>query len=782
MKSHQWGWFFSALVPLIGSGLAAQQAGIELRNPAVLLSKKIKPMRRETLIEILQVESSSRAGLQWRRGENRDLEDETILAIVFSNEKKLAGRYIPGTQGNNLPENLPEGYRLLINQNEGKTIIWIIATDFRGMIYGVGHLLRLVQFEGRKCYLPAKLNIVTAPEQSIRGFQLGYRDLANSYDAWDAGQYEKYIRELALFGANAIENIPFDESNDSVHMPIPREEMHRRMSAICEKYDLDYWVWTPAAFDLRDRQKRQAMLATHSIFYKNCPRLDNVFFPGGDPGENHPRQVMPFLRDLSFRLKRYHPDAGIWISLQGFSAEEIDYFYHYLDEKKPDWLRGVVSGPGSPPIAETRFRLPQQYQHRHYPDITHNLCCEYPVKNWDQAFALTIGREGINPMPGFYAKIQQKYAPFTDGFIAYSDGAHDDVNKIIWSQRGWDGNKNIGEILVEYCRFFFAATVAEDAANGILALENNWRGPAIANGGIETTFVFWQNLQKNNPRLVKNWRWQMLLLRAYYDTYQRRRKIYEQGLEKKANAILALAPEIGSEKAMQRALVMLNKADTEPVAQDLHAKIVQLCDDLFHSIGLQTDMLKYHAAGAQRGCILQFVNYPLNNRWWLADEFEKIKVMKSKSEKLRRLKIIRTWENPGQGSYYDNISNIETGPRVLTTQYDACDVAWWNGGYSRARLSSQLFQSSPVLQYEDLDFNGRYFIRVAGQGEALLRADGERLEPVLYNKGLGEFKEFIVPRHITRDGRLRVTFDIPEESHLNWRRYSHISDIWLIKR
>jgi len=233
---------------------------------------------------------------------------------------------------------------------------------------------------------------------------------------------------------------------------------------------------------------------------------------------------------------------------------------------------------------------------------------------------------------------------------------------------------------------------------------------------------------------------------------------------------------------MDSVLVIVNKADTEPIAQDLFAKIVHYCEDLFHSIGLQTSVSIYQASNSQRGCILDFVNYPLNNRWWLADEFKKIRAMKSEEEKLARLEIIRTWENPGEGNYYDNISNIETGPRVKTTSYDACDVAWWDDGYSRARLSSQLFQWEPVLEYENLDFNGCYLIRVCGLGEALIRADGERLEPILYQRGFGEFKEFIVPRSITQDGKMRVSFDRPEESHLNWKQFSFISDVWLIKR
>ena len=31
-------------------------------------------------------------------------------------------------------------------------------------------------------------------------------------------------------------------------------------------------------------------------------------------------------------------------------------------------------------------------------------------------------------------------------------------------------------------------------------------------------------------------------------------------------------------------------------------------------------------------------------------------------------------------------------------------------------------------------------------------------------------------------GTLKVTFDEPEESHLNWRQHSWVSDVWLLKK
>ncbi|MCK5456987.1 MAG: hypothetical protein KAI45_07650, partial [Melioribacteraceae bacterium] len=86
------------------------------------------------------------------------------------------------------------------------------------------------------------------------------------------------------------------------------------------------------------------------------------------------------------------------------------------------------------------------------------------------------------------------------------------------------------------------------------------------------------------------------------------------------------------------------------------------------------------------------------------------------------------------------------------------------------------------LEYENLDPNARYLIRISGYGDALLRINGKRMEPILYNKEVEGFKEFVVPRNSVGNGRITVTFDQPEESHINWRKYSRISDVWLIKR
>jgi len=769
----------SFLLFFLGMSLFGSAQVLDFSKAKIHVSSALKSPHRETYIRVLQEEIKARTELNLVVQGQSDL--SPMIALVLSSDLNIDGVSVPQLAINDAAFK-KDGYCISVDANSKRPILWLMGGDDRGVLFAIGEFLRKADLSKNKIWVDKKNEIISSPQYSIRGHQLGYRNTANSWDSWNEKQFEQYIRDLALFGSNAIENIPFQDGPPGPHMKIPREEMNLKLSQICLNYGLDYWVWTPADIDLADEAKFKQEVQFHADFYKKCPKLDGVFFPGGDPGSNHPKYVMPFLKAISAELKKYHPEAGMWISLQGFSDEEVNYFYEYLEKNKPDWLAGVVSGPSSPDMANTRYRLSKQYKHRHYPDLTHTVRCQYPTENWDQAFALTEGREVSNPQPAYYAKIHNRFAPLTDGFLSYSDGVHDDVNKVIWSQMSWDPTKDVRDVMVEYARLFFGHAISEQVADGILALERNWVGPVEENGGIETNLAFWKNLENQNPGLKLNWRWQQLIMRAYYDTYVKRRKLYEQKLERQANAILEKASEMGVLKSMETALNIVNEADKSPISPELRQKVVDYCEALFKSIGMQTSVPKYQASGAERGAILDFLDYPLNNRWWLADEFEKIKKMTNEKDQLARLEVIAKWENPGPGSFYDNISDLSKGPRVKTRTEDATDVLWADNGLSRLRLSSQLFQNFPRLDYADLDPKAMYTIRISGYGEALLRVDGVRIEPTFYKKGIEEFKEFQLSPQYVSDGKIEVTFDEPEESHLNWRQHSKVFDIWLLKK
>jgi len=241
---------------------------------------------------------------------------------------------------------------------------------------------------------------------------------------------------------------------------------------------------------------------------------------------------------------------------------------------------------------------------------------------------------------------------------------------------------------------------------------------------------------------------------------------------------------------MIEALRVLNRAVNVPAAPDLRARIVELCDKLFHSIGLQTSVAQYYASGEERGAVLDFIDYPLNNRWWLEDQFQSIRGLGSEPEKNRRLAELAAWENPGPGSFYDNVGNIAKSPHVVRYNVEAGQESarqpeptfwWWDEGKSRARLTWQVTMWPIAVVYEALDPDATYIVRSTGAGQALLRMNGERVEPSFEARAMG-LKGFAVAPKYLKERKLVLTWDRPtNEAGLNWRQRSRLAEVWLIK-
>jgi hypothetical protein len=729
----------------------------------VLGGVDVSPLER-TAAEVLMEEVEKRSGLKWPLRTDHDESSDVIL--LSSGDGKLKA----------------EGYRITSEEENGKARIRIAGADGRGLLYGVGKFLRMMEWEKGRIRFPSNVDLSSSPAYPIRGHQLGYRALSNTYDAWTPEIYEQYIRELALFGTNSIEFIPY---SGTVKAPLKKVEAHvmlRRLSEICRKYDMDYWIQTGASFDLGNLERKSKDLARYKVLFESHDKLDALFFPGGDPGENHPKLVLPYLEEIAELLKGTHPDTKIWMSLQTFDEEEVDFFFEYINHNMPAWFGGIVSGPASPPIPDSRKRLPKQYRLRHYPDITHSTRGQYPVSWWDPALGRTLGRECPNPQPVYYGQIHNWFAPYTDGFISYSDGVNDDVNKFIWSALGWDPDVALREVLEEYGRLFFRPDLAGRVADGILALEKNWVGPLAQNGSVETTLYFWQALAKEAPELDANWRWQLCQIRSKYDAYIRRRVIHERGLEEQVNSMLGKAPEIDADAAMKRSLNILNRATTEPVSTKLREEIQKLGEALFNSIGMQLSVEKYHGYGYERGVILDYLDLPMNNRLWLEDEFEKIGALPDEGEKLAALEIIRTWEDPGEGSFYDDLGTLDRSEHLVRGEdlnTDPCMERnpnpgfWiWEDGFNRLRLSWLVSMDNPIaVVYEDIDIDASYDVRCTGYRVDKIQINGDWVSPFEHSDEKGAIIQYHVPAQVVKSGKITLTWGDTE-----------MTEVWLIKK
>jgi hypothetical protein len=683
----------------------------------------------------------------------------------------------------------------------------VAGNDDRGVLFGVGRLLRELRLSKRHAALPSALNIATTPKYPLRGQQLGYRPKTNSYDAWSVPMWEQYIRDLAVFGNNAVELLPprTDDASDSPHFPLPPMKMMVEMSRILDRYGMDVWVWYPAMdADYTSPSTVQKALDEWASVIRQLPRVDAIFVPGGDPGHTDPRVLLPFLEKQTASLRKFHPHLQMWVSPQGFTQEWLDAFVDYLKTKQPKWLSGVVYGPQvRVSLPEFRAIIPANYPIRRYPDITHCRQCQYPVRNWDVAYAVTEGREVINPRPRDESIIFRGVAKDSIGFISYSEGCNDDVNKIVWSGLGWDPDAPVIEILRDYARYFLSDSVADDFAQGLMALERNWDGPLLTNAGVMTTLAQFQTLEKKaSPMLRRNWRFQQALYRAYYDAFVHRRVVYEASLEQQAFERLKSADTIGSFLALTAAEALLDREVLQPTAAELRARVFELGDDLFQSIRMQLSVARHQAIEAERGATLDTIDVPVSNRLWLKDRFDEIRKSVGEHERLGQIRRLVNWTNPGPGGFYDDLGNSSRQPHLVHGTGFRKDPGFYStprsgfvigGPYQRLFPISwwdnveALYDAPLKMQYANLDPQASYAVRVSYAGDGpntkirLLADDKYVVHAEIAKPRPVEPVVFDVPREATRDGRLTLTWYRTAGLGGNGRGNA-VAEVWLIKK
>ncbi len=114
-----------------------------------------------------------------------------------------------------------EGYSIATSIADGSAVATVTGNDERGMIFGTGYLLRQFRMGRQKLEIDSGVMVRSAPKTQVRGHQLGYRPKTNSYDAWSVAMWEQYIRDLAVFGTNAMELMPPRTDDDAGQPAFP---------------------------------------------------------------------------------------------------------------------------------------------------------------------------------------------------------------------------------------------------------------------------------------------------------------------------------------------------------------------------------------------------------------------------------------------------------------------------------------------------------------------------------------------------------------------------------
>lgn len=533
------------------------------------------------------------------------------------------------------------------------------------------------------------------------------------------------------------------------------------MSRLIDSYGLDVWIWYPALDkDYSDPKTVEFALNEWGEVFRKLPRIDAVMVPGGDPGHTQSKHLMALLEKQTANLRRYHPNA--------------------------------------------RRAVPKRYAIRNYPEITHSRHCQHVAPDWDVAFALTLGREPINPRPLDMAAIFRHQQPHTMGFLAYSEGSNDDVNKTVWSAPGWNPDADVVDVLRQYSRYFLGDRYTDSFAQGLLALERNWRGALATNSGVYATLAQFQQMEREaSPQDLLNWRFQQALYRACYDAYVRRRLLKETAVEEEALDRLREAPRLGALTAMALAETILDEDAARPVAPEWRTRVFQLAEALYQSNRMQLSVERYKAIARERGATLDSLEAPLNNRPWLKARFAELRQLGSEPERLRGIAEILNWTNPGPGGFYDDLGNPAEQPHLVrgpTYEEDPGHLRRPLLGFARQSWGAQpwrlswitnaesMFDAPVEMHYRSLDPAARYKLRILYGGEfsaqrvIRLVADGKyEIQPYQRIERLTEPLEFDVPPEATADGELRLTWTktpgLPGSG-----RGCQIAEVWLIRK
>jgi hypothetical protein len=647
------------------------------------------------------------------------------------------------------PPRHAEAYCVLSLDN---TLI-LAGDDDRGILFGVGYLLRKSKMQPGRVRLPMPIDVRAVPQKAWRAHQIGYRFKNNSYDAFTLAMFEQHIRDLAVFGANGVQWIApvSDDAPLSPLFPEPPLEMAVGVSQLTKQYGLDFHLYYP---EMGEDYGKPAIVAAELVRFEDLVsklrKVDSLFVPGGDPGHTAPDLLFPLVQRQAAILHRYHPRARVWISAQGFDRAAFERFYALLNAE-PRWLTGVFVGPQSRDGVDIqRARIPRQYPVLFYPDIAHTFHSQFPLPQWDPAFALTQGREPVNPRPAAMTHIVRHFTPHFAGFVTYSEGVTDDVNKMLWSALGWDVNGDTNAILGDYGRYFIGD---ERFGASLAALERAWEGPVVANTSIAKTLVELEAIQAPD-----NWRYEMALYRAIYDLYVQRRATAEKMRYESATKALRAA-NVSEARA---ALTAPDDAQTSA----LRERLFYLADKLYRAIGLQLSVKLYGASAVERGANLDGVDATLNDKVWLLQQLDQIETLVNPAQRQARLHALTAAEISVPGALYDDLGDPWAEPHLVRGEGFAMDPGLYRSAIdgiadktpddgwrmSWVTYAETLYETPIHLRYERLDTAARYRLRMVYAGE-------DYALPIILTAGKGTVLHDFMPRTVNP---MMVELDVPQ--------------------
>jgi hypothetical protein len=419
----------------------------------------------------------------------------------------------------------------------------IIGNDERGLLYGVGKFLRSSRCDERG-FTPGAWRGTSTPQGSFRGIYAATH-YANFYEAAPIDEVQRYIEDLALWGANALivcfptwQFTGFDD-------PLARTSLNRLRSLLkaAKAIGLKLGLTQCAnqGFSTAPDQIRAAEypddLGRRGHFGINCcpsrPEgreylitlyghlfgefkdigLDYlVMWPYDEGGcgcaqcwpwgaRGFPRMSrevillaraqFPGLKSILSTWVYDTPPAGEWEGLSQLLAQDSSWVDYVMADSHTDFPRYPLEHgvPGGLPLLN-------------FPEIS----------MWGRS---PWGGYGANPLPARLQTLWNQTCGKLSGGMPYSEGIYEDMNKAICLQFYWQPNRTAEDTLEEYLSFEYSPDAAPQLLQAIRLLETTWveRGPDTTKA-----YELIRRAEKTlTPQARSGWRWRLLYLRAAID-------------------------------------------------------------------------------------------------------------------------------------------------------------------------------------------------------------------------------------------------------------------------
>jgi hypothetical protein len=426
--------------------------------------------------------------------------------------------------------------------------LYLVGESARGVVAGVGKLLRLSSFGQGRIAIP-ELAITETPRLPLRGMYFASH-FFNYYHVAPLEEVDRLIEQQALWGASSLavwfDMHHFNGLQDPAAQHFLRRLKHFEESAHALGMDFglamisnEGYANSPKALRVvpnlgaygveicPSKPEGLAQLAKQqSELFAAFPRLEFAWTWAHDAGGCGCQQCAPWggnghLRASEQLARLFHerfPQGKVWTSTwiyDLFVPGEYDALFRYLREQQPAWLDGVLMGSYSPNEYDRILARPlrDRYPLADFPEIS--MDGMFPWGGW-----------GANPLPDHFNTLFDKLRGATIGGWCYSEGIYEDLNKFLWIQHFWDPERPTDDILGEYAAYYLSPDCAADGVRLFHLLQQTVKRHCWNIENLAQADEAWDVAQKIDARLQPwaraSWRWRLLYLRARLDHLARR--------------------------------------------------------------------------------------------------------------------------------------------------------------------------------------------------------------------------------------------------------------------